>query len=155
MRLQRCLPMESVHLVSLCRWPSRGSRSNVLAFLVIPLIWTSIPNNLPEGPWGRGAVAIVPVHSWLLKCGCLQYVCRSMMTVYFTRRSHNKCFNNICLCEVEVICVSYSWSVVWVEWVEHQKVPWDLKSQSCGFRRWKHCLQCCECLLHCTTRTAC
>lgn len=83
--LVACMTDESVHLVSLCRWPSRGNRSNVLAFLVIPLIWTSIPSNLPEGPWAGGQ---------LQQCLCthenmsLQYVCRSVMTIRFTRHSH-------------------------------------------------------------------
>lgn len=64
------------------------------------------------------------------------------------------CFDNMRLCEVEVICLSYSWSVLWVE---YQEVPWDLKSQSCGFRQRKHCLQLhnCECLVYRTTVTAC
>lgn len=103
------------------------------------------PQQPAWGPLGGGADATVPVHSWLLKYVCLQYVCRSVMTVHFTRRSHTKCFDNMHLCEVEVICVSYSWSVLWVE---HQEVPWDLKSQSCGFRQWKHCLQLHNCEYH-------
>ena len=40
------------------------------------------------------------------------------LTVYFTRNSYNKCFYNIraseCLCEVKVIRVRYSRSVVWM-----------------------------------------
>lgn len=95
------------------RWPSRGSRSNELVFLVIPRTWTSIHSNLPKGPWGQ-------YHRCLRTSACAPHVIQEnakkmsvssiylgwCQTAYYTTNSYDKCLYMPapeCPCEVKVM----------------------------------------------------